>query len=67
MAKMNVVPLNRHYPFVGPAPEGMMETKPVTYQLLEDSPDKIENCIKRYPRIEPNVTRVLSLSNVNNE
>jgi hypothetical protein len=44
-----------------------MEEEGVTYLLLAESPDKIENWIKKFARIEPNVTRVLSLANVNNK
>jgi hypothetical protein len=44
-----------------------MEEERVTYLLLAESPDKIENWIKNFARIEPNVTWILSLANVNDE
>jgi hypothetical protein len=52
MAEMNVTSLNHNYPFVRLAPDRMIELKPITYQLLAESPDKIDNWIKRYPRIQ---------------
>jgi hypothetical protein len=50
-----------------PGGGGNMGEEKVTYLLLSEATDKIENWMKRFPRIEPNVTRVLSLANVNNE
>jgi hypothetical protein len=69
MAEMSVAPLDRRYPFVTSAAQsgGNMEEEKVTYLLLAEAPDKIENWIKKFARIEPNVTRVLSLANVNDE
>jgi hypothetical protein len=41
---------------------------PLTYQLLSEEPDRIECWVKKLnPRVEPGITRVMSLSSVNGE
>jgi hypothetical protein len=62
MMEKNVAPIDHCYPFVVSAPTGTLERNPVTY------PDKGENWIKRrFLHHALNITRVLSLSNVNSE
>jgi hypothetical protein len=67
MNNPNVAPLDRSFPFVRSEPDPDEAMGAVTYALLAESPDKIENWTKKCPRIEPNVTQVLSLASVNNE
>jgi hypothetical protein len=54
MMEMNIAPLDRHYHYVVLAPVGTCERKPVTYQLLSEYPDKVENWIKKFPCHELN-------------
>jgi hypothetical protein len=37
----------------------------ITYELLSESPHKIENWIKRFAREEPGETEVLSVASMN--
>jgi hypothetical protein len=69
MSEMNVAPLDRRFLIIrsAPDPDGTMEVKAVTYELFAESPDKIESWMKKYPRIKPNETRVLSLASINDE
>jgi hypothetical protein len=71
MDELTVAPLDRRFRFVASAPspggEENMEEEKVTYLLLSETPDKIESWMKRFPRIEPNVTRLLSMAHVNDE
>jgi hypothetical protein len=69
MNETNVSPLDRRYPFLASAAPagGSLKEGDVTYMLLSESPDKVESWMKKFARVEPNVTRVLSIANVNDE
>ncbi len=64
-ANKTAAPLDRVYRWVRGEPIPEADRLKVSYQLLEEQPDRIETWSKIVPKVEPGITPVLSLTSLN--